>query len=137
MATSGGVILSYSGSSFCPKALVTLVGLGINHRCITVAHPDLTVSHHELPRLCRRYHVKRLALFGSAARDDFGPSSDIDVLVEFQSGKEPSLGGLFRMQEEASHIFGGRYVHIATPSILKNPYRRKSILRDLEPLYGT
>ena len=98
-------------------------------------------AHIHIPRdriaeLCQRHRIRRLSLFGSVLRDDFGPESDVDVLVEFEPGDEPSLAGLFHLQDELSGLFEKRPVDVATPSILRNPYRRKSILRDLQPIYG-
>lgn len=89
-----------------------------------------------LSELARRYHIKRLALFGSAARGELTPSSDIDLLVEFEQGLAPSLGGMTAINNAFSSLFGGRKVDIATPAILKNPYRRREIEKDLELLYA-
>jgi hypothetical protein len=103
---------------------------------MTTQTAQISFSHEQLDRVCRQYHVRRLSLFGSVRRRDFGPQSDVDVLVEFEEGQEPSLAGLARLQGELSGVFGEREVDVATPSILANPYRRKSILRDLQPIYG-
>lgn len=89
-----------------------------------------------LGAICRKYHVKRMSLFGSAARGELKPTSDVDLLVEFKPKKGPSLWGLAQLQETLSPIFGGRAVHIAGPGILENPYRRETIERDLKVLYG-
>jgi hypothetical protein len=55
----------------------------------------------------RRNHIRRLALFGSVLRDDFGPDSDVDVLVEFDLGHVPGLA-FFTMQVELSELLGRR-----------------------------
>ena len=89
-----------------------------------------------LSELARRYHIKRLALFGSAARGELTPSSDIDLLVEFEQGMAPSLGGMTAINNAFSSLFGGRKVDIATATVLKNPYRRREIEKDLELLYA-
>ena len=94
------------------------------------------VPRYVLAELARRYHIKRLALFGSAARGELTPSSDIDLLVEFEQGKAPSLGGMTVINNAFSPLFGGRKVDIATPAILNNPYRRREIEKDLELLYA-
>jgi len=52
-------------------------------------------------RFLRRNHIRKLAFFGSVLRDDFGPDSDVDVLVEFEPGKTPGFA-FFGMQEELS-----------------------------------
>jgi len=85
--------------------------------------------------LCRRYHVRRLGLFGSAARRELTPESDIDLLVEFEQGRAPALSGLMALQQELTRLFG-RKADVATNSILRNPFRRKAIMRELEEIYA-
>lgn len=94
------------------------------------------VSRIVLAELARRHHIKQLALFGSAARGELTPSSDIDLLVEFEQGKAPSLGGMTAINNAFSSLFDGRKVDIATPAILNNPYRRREIEKDMELLYA-
>ena len=65
----------------------------------------IAVDREKIAEFCRRHHIRRLALFGSVLRDDFGPDSDVDVLVEFEPGHIPGLE-FFRMQEELSEILG-------------------------------
>ena len=90
----------------------------------------------KIKRLCRKYGITRLSLFGSAARGDMTPDSDIDLMVEFASDSPVSLFDIPIMQEGFSSLFGGRKVDIATPEILENPYRRAAILRDAKVLYA-
>jgi len=94
------------------------------------------VSRVDLEQLARRYYIRRLVLFGSAARDELEADSDIDLLVEFEAGRSPSLGGFVEIQKELTQLFGGRPVDVATPSILSNPYRRRAIEKDMEVLYA-
>jgi len=54
---------------------------------------------------CRRHHIRRLSLFGFAARGDFGPESDLDILVEFQPEARIGFLQLSRMQRELTEIF--------------------------------
>jgi predicted nucleotidyltransferase len=96
--------------------------------------PDIDAT--ALAAICRKYGVKKMSLFGSAARNELRPESDIDLLVEFKPKQAPSLWGQVRMQEALSPLFGGRQVNIAGPGILENPYRRTTIERDLRVLYG-
>jgi len=96
----------------------------------------LEVSRTALRKLAQRYHIRRLTLFGSAARGELRADSDIDLLVEFASGAAPSLGGMVELQDALSKLFGGRKVDVATPSILKNPYRQRAIEKDMEELYA-
>lgn len=97
---------------------------------------DTAVSRRDLAALSQRFHIRRLTLFGSAARGEVTPSSDIDLLVEFEPGEAPSLGGLVEISDAFSVLFGGRKVDVATPSILSNPYRRREIEKDMEVLYA-
>ena len=100
-------------------------------------HARLVVERQVLADLCRRHNVRRLSLFGSAVREDFDAErSDVDVMVEFEPSRVPSLAGLVALQDELSQLFGGRKVDVTTPSILRNPYRRRSIESDLEVLYA-
>lgn len=92
------------------------------------------VSRARLARLCRKYHVRRLGMFGSAARGELTPESDVDLLIEFEPGKAPSLWSETEMREAFGALFGRR-VDLVPPQALENPYRRKSILRDLRVLY--
>jgi predicted nucleotidyltransferase len=96
----------------------------------------LAVNRDALTMLCKHHRIKRLSMFGSAVREDFDSESDIDLLVEFEQGHVPSLSGLVLLQDELSEIFDGRKVDVATRSILKNPYRRRTIVRELEELYA-
>ena len=95
--------------------------------------PELDVG--ALASICRKYRVKKLALFGSAARNELRPDSDVDLLVEFKRSSNTGLSELVHMQDELSPLFGNRIVQIAGRGILKNPYRRETILPDLKTLY--
>ncbi len=92
----------------------------------------LTIDRDRLAELCRRYHVRKLALFGSALRDDFRPDSDVDVLVEFEPGRVPGLA-FFRLQDELSRLIG-RPVDLHTPAFLSRHFRDK-VLREARELY--
>jgi predicted nucleotidyltransferase len=85
--------------------------------------------------ICQRYHVRRMSLFGSMATGAQRPDSDVDLLVEFIPGEAPSGFGLVDMQQELVAAFGGRAVDLAFPSVLRNPYRRRAIEAQLQPLY--
>lgn len=91
----------------------------------------------EIGDLCRRFHVRRLEVFGSAARGDFDPErSDVDFLVEFGSGPHAlSLKNYFGLKEALEALLG-RPVDLVMPGAVKNPYLRSSIDRSREPVYG-
>jgi hypothetical protein len=88
-----------------------------------------------LAAICRKYGVKKMSLFGSAARNELRPDSDVDLLVEFKATSKTSTFDLVHMQDELSPLFARRTIQIAGPGILKNPYRRETILPDLKTLY--
>jgi uncharacterized protein len=94
--------------------------------------PKIAIPQAQIEEFCRRNHIRRLALFGSVLRDDFGPESDIDVLVEFEDGKTPGFA-FFGMQDELSELLGRR-VDLNTEKSL-SPYFKKRVLRSLMVLY--
>jgi predicted nucleotidyltransferase len=94
----------------------------------------LRIPRAKLAALCRKYGIQKLSLFGSAACNELTPESDIDLMVEFEPEKAPSLWSGQEMESELSALFGNRRVNLAPPGILRNPYRRKSILPDLRVL---
>ena len=85
--------------------------------------------------MCRRFHVSRLSLYGSVLRDDFGPDSDIDILVEFHPGQGPTLFSFEDLRRELSRLFGGRRVDLVTPPAL-HPRLRQKILDAAEEQYA-
>ena len=95
----------------------------------------LRIPRAKLAALCRKFGIRKLSLFGSAARNELTSESDIDLMVEFEPEKAPSLWSGQDMESELSALFGNRRVNLAPPGILRNPYRRKSILPDLRVLY--
>ncbi len=82
---------------------------------------------------CRRNHIKRLALFGSVLTDDFGPESDLDVLVEFEPGKTPGWE-FFDLEDELSEMIG-RKVDLNTPGFLSR-YFRDRVVAEAEVVYA-
>jgi uncharacterized protein len=85
-----------------------------------------------IAEFCRRHHIKKLAIFGSALRSDFRDDSDIDVLVEFEPGHIPGLA-FFAMQDELSEILG-RKVDLNTPNFLSRYFRDK-VIQEAEVQY--
>jgi uncharacterized protein len=97
-----------------------------------VERSRIAIDQERITGFCRRNHIRRLALFGSVLREDFQPDSDIDVLVEFESGHVPGLR-FFALERELSEIFG-RKVDLNTPSFL-SPYFRDRVLAEAEVQY--
>lgn len=92
----------------------------------------VVIPSEELAKLCRRHGIRRLALFGSILRDDFGPESDVDVLVEFEPGSRVGLR-LFTIERELSELIG-RKVDLNTPNFL-SPRFRSEVERSAEVQY--
>jgi predicted nucleotidyltransferase len=84
---------------------------------------------------CRRWKIKEFSVFGSILREDFGPHSDIDVLLSFLEGEKWGLFEFVDMQEELKTIFG-REVDIVEKEGLRNPFRRREILRTHKVIYA-
>ena len=100
-------------------------------------HPALSAHRAAVAALCRLSGVKRLELFGSAARDDFDPGrSDFDFLVEFDdSDQGDPLQSYFGLKEALERLLG-RPVDLVMPAAVKNPYILDSINRDRQLVYG-
>ena len=97
--------------------------------------PQISVSKTALAAFCQENGIRRLAIFGSALREDFGPESDIDLLVEFQPGAHPRLLGIAGIELALSELFAGRKVDLRTPEDL-SPYFRQDVLDTAEVNYG-
>ena len=95
---------------------------------------QVSVSKTALAAFCQEHGIKRLAIFGSALREDFGPESDIDVLVEFEPDRIPGLLGVAGMELELAELFTGRKVDMRTPEDL-SPYFRQDVLATAEVQY--
>ena len=92
----------------------------------------IPIDEQRIVCFCRRYHIERLSLFGSVLRDDFGPESDVDVLVEFEPGHTPGWD-FFGIQDELTAIIG-RQVDLNTPKFLSR-YFRDEVVAGAMPIY--
>lgn len=111
----------------------------VQRRCLR--HDDhmelregLTVEDSFLDEFAVRHGIHRLALYGSALRADFGPASDIDLLVEFQPGRTPGLLHLAQMELELETAIG-RQVELRTYEDLSR-YFRDRVASTARPLYA-
>jgi predicted nucleotidyltransferase len=98
----------------------------------------LNATSEELGAFCRRWKVAELALFGSALRDDFGPDSDVDLLVTFAPDADWSLLDHIRMQQELADLLG-RPVDLVSRRAIeqsRNPLRRREILGSARTVYA-
>jgi len=114
-----------------PKGLVaTIAGGGIFMETASnpPSHiPAIVVPQEVMDKFCARWKVHELSLFGSVLRPDFGPTSDVDVLVSFEEQAPWSLWDLITMRDELTLLFG-RPVHLVEKEGLRNPIRRDRIL---------
>ena len=100
----------------------------------------MTQSHVDIPRdriaeFCRKWKVMEFSLFGSILRDDFGPDSDVDVLVSFDPAATWDLFDLVTMRDELMEVFG-RAVDLVEKEGLRNPFRQRRILSTREVIYA-
>ncbi len=88
---------------------------------------NIVIAEEEIREFCERHYIRRLAIFGSALRDDFGLDSDVDVLVDFMPGHTPGFFKLFEMEEELSGLLGGHKIDMRTPEDLSRYFRDKVV----------
>jgi uncharacterized protein len=93
---------------------------------------QLAIPKEQVAELCQRRGIARLAIFGSALRDDFRPESDVDILVEFKPGVTHGLS-FFAIQDELSDLLG-RVVDLNTVGCLSK-YFRDEVLAEAEVIY--
>ena len=96
--------------------------------------PGLSLDDAFLDAFASAHGIRRLALYGSALRDDFGSGSDIDLLVEFRPEHKPGLLHLTQMELELEEALGWP-VELRTPEDL-NPYFRDEVTATARPLYA-
>ena len=84
------------------------------------------IEHERIAEFCRRNPIASLAFFGSVLRVDFGPQSDVDVLVEFTPQAQVTLIDMVRMQDELSEIIGRR-VDLRTKGFLSRYFREEVV----------
>ena len=96
-------------------------------------HHGIDLSGREVEELCRRNHIRKLSLFGSVLRDDFKPASDVDVLVEFESGHSMGFLGLARLERELSALVGQK-IDLRTAGELSR-YFRDQVVKSAEVQY--
>jgi len=100
-----------------------------------MAQPKIDIFQERIADFCRRLKIQELALFGSVLWEDFGPDSDVDVLVSFEPNIPWSLYDWMEMIEELKELFG-REVNLVEKSGLRNPFRRQKILTTRQVVYA-
>lgn len=97
--------------------------------------PRIPLDQQALEALCHRHHIEKLAFFGSVLGEDFGPESDVDVLVEFEPGHTPGFFRLMEIRRELEQVLGVAEVDLRTPEDL-SPYFRDEVLASSEVQYA-
>jgi predicted nucleotidyltransferase len=97
----------------------------------------IKVPQDKVADFCRRWKITELDLFGSALRDDFGPESDVDMLVSFAEDTRWSLLDMVAMQEELKQLLGREVDLVERHAVeaSENYIRRRHILSSAEPVY--
>ena len=93
---------------------------------------SIDIPKDKLEEFCKKYHIRKLSLFGSVLRDDFSTESDVDFLVEFEEGKTQGFG-IVRMERELSAMIS-RTADLRTPKELSH-YFRQNVLSGALPIY--
>lgn len=100
---------------------------------------SLGVDLDRLAQLCYRWKIAEIALFGSVLREDFGPDSDVDLLVTYRPDADWSLFDTVGLQRELAELFG-RPVDLVSRRAVEhsqNWIRRKAILESAVPIYAS
>ena len=119
------------GDAVCTESAIATDGCG-KYNVVTMAKVRIDIPTERIAEFCRQNRIRRLALFGSVLRDDFGPASDVDVLVEFEPGTRVGLR-FFGLEIELSEILG-RKVDLNTPGFISDHYRDE-VLAEAEVQY--
>ena len=93
----------------------------------------INIPREQIAVFCREHRIRKLSLFGSILRDDFGPDSDIDVLVEFEPEARVGLFRLAAIEQDLSRLLG-RKADVNTPGFLSEAFREQ-VMRDAEVQY--
>ena len=93
------------------------------------------LDYNDVVRLCKKYYITELSIFGSSIRDDFAQNSDIDILVSFKQDSKITLFDIIELENEFSKLVN-REVDIVEKEGLKNPIRKNKILSTREIIYA-
>lgn len=89
--------------------------------------PVLTLDQQTVQQFCEFHHIRSLALFGSQAKGTARPDSDVDLLVDFDPNNVPGLLAMAAMEDELSHLLGGRKVDLRTARDLSRHFREEVV----------
>jgi len=108
--------------------------VALRHHYRVRLRPGLTIEDSFLDSFAKRWGIRRLAVYGSVLREDFGPSSDVDMLVEFLPDRTPGLLRIAQMELELEAVLG-REVELRTYEDL-SPYFRDNVAATARPVYA-
>lgn len=97
----------------------------------------IQIDHSKIEGFCRKWKITELSFFGSAIRKDFGPDSDVDVLVTFKPRAPWDVFDHIHMEEELEEMFGRKVDLVERKAVeaSRNYIRKSHILRSIEPYY--
>ena len=93
------------------------------------------IPNDQIAAFCRRFGIEEFSLFGSVLRDDFGPDSDIDVMVKFLPGHGFTFENIPDIQDELERLFN-RPVDVIEKGRVRNPIRRQAIMSSYRVVYA-
>ena len=96
---------------------------------------EVKLDQEAVAAFCHKWRIRELSIFGSALRDDFGPESDLDFLVSFEPGTSLDISDLLDMKDELEASYG-RSIDLIEKEALRNPWRRREIMRTREVIYA-
>jgi len=99
----------------------------------TAIHAELPMA--QIESFCRKYGVAEFCLFGSVLREDFGPDSDIDIMLKFKPGRGFTFENTPDIQDELESIFG-RAVDVIEKGRIRNPFRHHAIMSSYRVVYA-
>lgn len=111
-----------------------------NHQCVPCETDVVRITDaiefddDKVAEICRRHGIRRMGLFGSALTGEFGPDSDIDLLVEFEPDRVPGLLGVASLELELEGLLGRR-VDVRTAADLSRHFRQ-TVADQARPLYA-
>ena len=95
----------------------------------------VSVAPEAIEQFCREHHLRELSIFGSVLRSDFRADSDIDVLIELEPDQTMTIERFMLMRDELEAMLG-RPIDLVEKPLLRNPFRRREILRTRKVLYA-
>jgi predicted nucleotidyltransferase len=100
-----------------------------------VKFPNIEIQEKGIAAIARKWRIKELSLFGSVLGEQFSEKSDIDVLVQFENDADYSLFDLVDLKDDLEKTLG-RTVDLVEKAGIKNPFRKKEILRSAKVVYA-